>query len=92
MSTHVRSSMYLHINHVFSIDQSTSNDRLKPVLTTALVNMHIDRSIANIGTDCVYVQAGLSLCWSQVPHCWKSHVTTGCSCIIEFIKVGERDK
>ena len=33
----------------FSIDhQSTSNDRLKPVLTTGLVNMHIDQSIANL--------------------------------------------
>ena len=28
--------------------QSTSNDRLKPVMTTGLVNMHIDRSIANL--------------------------------------------
>ena len=27
--------------------QSTTNDRLKPVLTTGLVNTHIDRSIAN---------------------------------------------
>ena len=26
-------------------------------------------------SDCVYVQAGLSLCWSHIPHCWKSHVT-----------------
>ena len=33
----------------FLIDQSTSNDRLKPVMTTGLVNMHIDRSIANLG-------------------------------------------
>ena len=24
-------------------------------------------------TDCVYAQAGLSLCWSHIPHCWKSH-------------------
>ena len=29
--------------------QSTTNDRLKPVLTTGLVNTHIDRSIANPG-------------------------------------------
>ena len=40
------------MDHVFfnrPIDhQSTSNDRLKPVLTTGLVNMHIDRSIANL--------------------------------------------
>ena len=21
------------------------------------------------------MQAGLSLCWSHIPHCWKSHVT-----------------
>ena len=28
--------------------QSTSNDRLKPVMTAGLVNMHIDRSIANL--------------------------------------------
>ena len=23
----------------------------------------------------MYAQAGLSLCWSLIPHCWKSHVT-----------------
>ena len=21
----------------------------------------------------LYAQAGLSLCWSHIPHCWKSH-------------------
>ena len=45
--------MYLHIDHVFfkrPIDhQSSTNDWLKPVMTTGLVNMHIDRSIANLG-------------------------------------------
>ena len=30
-----------------SIDQLTTIDRLKPVLTTGLVNTHIDRLIAN---------------------------------------------
>ena len=25
-------------------------------------------------SDCAYAQAGLSLCWSHIPHCWKSHV------------------
>ena len=48
----ITNAKYLHIDHVFSIDhQSTSNDRLKPVLTTGLVNMHIDRSIANLGGE-----------------------------------------
>ena len=23
---------------------------------------------------CAYAQAGLNFCWSQIPHCWKSHV------------------
>ena len=45
----ITNAKYLHIEHVFSIDhQSTSNDWLKPVMTTGLVNMHIDRSIANL--------------------------------------------
>ena len=26
-------------------------------------------------SDCAYAQAGLSLCWSLIQHCWKSHVT-----------------
>ena len=26
-------------------------------------------------SDCAYAQAGLSLCWSHIPHCWKSHAT-----------------
>ena len=25
-------------------------------------------------SDCAYAQASLSLCWSHIPHCWKSHV------------------
>ena len=45
----ITNAKYLHIDHDFSIDhQSTSNDRLKPVITTCLVNMHIDGSIANL--------------------------------------------
>ena len=26
-------------------------------------------------SDCAYAQADLSLCWSHIPHCWKSRVT-----------------
>ena len=37
------STMIFSINH-----QLTGNDQLKPVMTTGLVNMHIDRSIANL--------------------------------------------
>ena len=33
----------------------------------------------------VYVQAGLSLCWPHIPHCWKSHVAAqmSISCVLE---------
>ena len=24
-------------------------------------------------SDCAYAQADLRLCWSHIPHCWKSH-------------------
>ena len=27
-------------------------------------------------SDCAYAQAGLSLCWSHIPHCWKSYVAS----------------
>ena len=27
-------------------------------------------------SDCAYAQAGLSLCWSHIPHCWKSNPMT----------------
>ena len=27
-------------------------------------------------SDCAYAQADLRLCWSHIPHCWKSHVAT----------------
>ena len=37
------STMFFSVDH-----QSTSNDRLKPVMTAGLVNKHIGRSIANL--------------------------------------------
>ena len=30
---------------------------------------------------CAYVQAGLNLCWSHIPHCWKSHVVAQLWCL-----------
>ena len=31
-------------------------------------------------SDCAYAQAGLSLCWSHIPHCWKSRVVAQYFC------------
>ena len=30
--------------------------------------------LQRLWSGCVYAQAGLSLCWSHIPQCWKSHV------------------
>ena len=46
ISSHQPSFFNRPIDH-----QSTSNDRLKPVMTTGLVNMHIDGSIANLADE-----------------------------------------
>ena len=30
--------------------------------------------LQRLWSACAYAQADLSICWSQIPHCWKSHV------------------
>ena len=35
-------------------------------------------------SDCIYAQADLSLCWSHIPHCWKSHALAHIICLIWF--------
>ena len=35
----------------------------------------IEYSSDKLWSDCAYAQADLRLCWSHIPHCWKSHVT-----------------
>ena len=43
-------------------------------------------------SDCAYAQADLSLCWSYIPHCWKSHVAAQ-MCIEDLInELGKIDK
>ena len=36
-------------------------------------------------SDCAYAQAGLSLCWPHIPHCWKSHVAAYIYSYISFM-------
>ena len=45
-------------------------------------------------SDCTYAQAGLSLCWSHIPHCWKSHVAAQLSVSLLYsgIAKGFKDK
>ena len=44
-------------------------------LASSLTVVEYSSDKQRLWSDCVYGQAGLSLCWSHIPHCWKSHVT-----------------
>ena len=49
------------------------NSKWCSVSSLTLIEYSSDKQ--RLWSDCGYVQAGLSLCWSHIPHCWKSHVT-----------------
>ena len=60
----------------------TSADSDKPVQTPFILKTPNDvQSVAyfsdqqRLWSDCAYAQADLRLCLSNIPHCWKSHVT-----------------
>ena len=40
----------------------------------SLTIIEYSRDKQRLWSDCAYAQADLSLCWSHIPHCWKSHV------------------
>ena len=48
------------------------NSKCCSVSSLTLIEYSSDKQ--RLWSDCMYAQAGLSLCWSQIPHCWKSHV------------------
>ena len=48
------------------------NSKLRSVSSLTLKEYSSDKQ--RLWSDCAYAQAGLSLCWSHIPHCWKSHV------------------
>ena len=41
----------------------------------SLILIKYASDLQRLWSDCVYAQADLRLCWSHIPHCWKSHVT-----------------
>ena len=42
-------------------------------LVSSLTFIEYSRDKQRLWLDCAYAQANLSLCWSHIPHCWKSH-------------------
>ena len=47
------------------------NSKWCSVSSLALIENSSD--LQRLWSDCAYTQAGLSLCWSHIPNCWKSH-------------------
>ena len=48
------------------------NSKWCSVSSLTLIKYPSDKQ--RLWSDCVYAQADLRLCWSHIPHCWKSHV------------------
>ena len=40
---------------------------------SSLTIIKYSSDLQRLWSDCAYAQAGLSLCWSHIPNCWKSH-------------------
>ena len=49
------------------------NSKWCSVSSLAVIEYPSDKQ--RLWSDCAYAQAGLSLCWSHIPHCWKSYAT-----------------
>ena len=47
------------------------NSKYCSVNSLTLIEYSSDKQ--SLWSDCAYAQAGLSLCWSHIQHCWKSH-------------------
>ena len=41
---------------------------------SSLTRIEYSNDWQRLWSDCAYAQADLRLCWSHIPHCWKSHV------------------
>ena len=41
---------------------------------SSLTVIEYSSELQRLLSDCASAQAGRSLCWSNIPHCWKSHV------------------
>ena len=47
------------------------DSKLSSVSSWTVIEYSRDKQ--RLWSDCAYAQADLSLCWSHIPHCWKSH-------------------
>ena len=58
------------------------NSKWCPVSSLTFIEYSSDKQ--RLWSDCAYAQADLSLCWSHIPHCWKSHALAHIICNSEL--------
>ena len=56
-----------HVYHSFKLRTS------KRCSASSLALIEYSSDEQRLWSDCAYAQAGLRLCWSHIPDCWKSH-------------------
>ena len=52
-----------------------NSNKMASLCIFLMFSLMISTLICACSVISAYAQAGLSLCWSHIPHCWKSHVT-----------------
>ena len=55
------------------------NSKWRSVSSLTIIEYSSDKQ--RLWSDCAYAQAGLRLCWSHIPHCWKSHALAQLECL-----------
>ena len=46
----------------------------KCCFVSSIIVIECSSGLQSLWSDCAYAQADMRLCWSHIPHCWKSHV------------------
>ena len=52
----------------------------------SLTLIEYSSDLQRLWSDCAYALADLSLCWSHIPHCWKSHVVAQLCVLQQFFQ------
>ena len=55
------------------VQHSFKGRNSKCCLVSSLTVIEYSSDSQRLWSDCAYAQADLRLCWSFIPHCWKSH-------------------
>ena len=63
-----------NVNEPWPVQPSFKLRNSKCYSASSWTFIKFSRDLQRLWSDCAYAQAGLSLCWSHIPYCWKPHV------------------